>query len=171
MVQLYIGSGKGKTTALLGLLLRARGAGLRCALFRFFKWGESSELAPLRSLGVDVFSSPAQEQAFLHEMTKAQKEQCLQAQRRLFEECALAIGSGQYDMVALDEGIYLPHLGAVADEELVHILRHCPPDVELVLSGNNPSQALLCAADYISDIHAKKHPYSLGQGPRKGIEF
>lgn len=166
-IHVYCGSGKGKTTAALGQLLRARGAGLSAQLFSFLKDGRSSEVRPLQQLGVPVCFAPGSGK-FIWQMQEAEKQAFLQAQRALFAQAAEVVRSGAAAVIVLDEALDLCSLGICTPEELCALLadRQC----EVILTGREGA-FLLPLADYYTEMTARKHPYERGLTARRGIEF
>ena len=166
-IHLYCGSGKGKTTAALGQLLRTHGAGLPAQRFCFLKDGRSSEVAALRQLGIPVCFAPGSGR-FFWQMQPAEKQVFLQAQRTLFEQAAEAVRSGAASVIALDEVLDACSLGVCTPDELRALLnaRRC----ELILTGRE-GRFLLPEADYYTEMTAVKHPYDRGLPARRGIEF
>ena len=168
MVQIYTGDGKGKTTAAVGLCVRAASAGLQVLFVQFLKGGASSELEGLRRLGVTVpeghpflgFADPSDE---------AGMERLRADQRRLLEESAAQ--AGQFELVVFDEVLVAVHLGLVPEEALLDFLSKEGERRELVFTGRGATARLMDAADYVSEVVMRKHPYTKGAAARKGIEF
>lgn len=169
LVHIYCGDGKGKTTAAMGLCLRALGRGLRVGVCQFLKDGSSGEIAALRGFE-NVCLFPAQPLVkFVFAMNEGEKAEAAAYCSRLLklaEEKA-----PELDLLLLDEACAAVETGLVAEEALLAFLRSRPARLELVLTGRSPSPALLESADYVSEIRAVRHPYDSGVGAREGIEF
>jgi len=169
LVHLYCGEGKGKSTAAAGLALRAAGAGKKVVYAQFFKDGSSSEIALLRTLpGVTVCVCPTRFGLF-RSMTEEKKAAAAAAYRAvLAEACALASAAG---LLVLDEAVSACNHGILEEERLLAFLRDRPEELEVVLTGRDPSPALLDLADYVTEMVKRRHPFDRGIPARRGIEF
>lgn len=169
LIHLYCGDGKGKTTAALGLALRAAGAGKQVVFTQFFKDGSSSEIGPLAALpGVRVFHADTV-RGFYRNMTPPQREQAGKNYTALFRQVTQA--AQEADLLILDEIVSACNRGVVPEKLVTDFLREKPARLEVVLTGRNPSAALLVLADYITEMRKLRHPFDRGIGARKGIEF
>lgn len=168
LVHVYTGDGKGKTTASVGLAVRAAGAGSRVAFVQFVKGGpESGELASLRTLGVEVIR-PAVRSSGL--MTGAPTDEDREAAAAALEAVRSCL-SGGYDLVVLDEACVAAAHGLVDADELASAVCARDRDVEVVLTGRGAPDSLLGIADYITEMRAVRHPYDRGVAARRGIEY
>lgn len=182
MVHLYFGDGKGKTSAAVGLAVRAAGAGLKVAIVFFDKGSGSpdhpdefySERLVLRSIpGIDIFStglprfSPGR--PFRHGMT----EEDLKEAQRGYHLSARIIEGKTYSVVILDEILALVGLAALPEEKVHSLLElsRRPPETELVLTGGVASPSLLQEADLVTEMRKVKHYFDSGKPARKGIEY
>lgn len=169
LIHLYCGDGKGKTTAALGLALRASGAGKRVVFTQFFKDGSSSEIAPLSALpGVRVFHADTA-RGFYRNMTPEQREQARRDYTALFRQAAEEAQGA--DLLILDEMVSACNRGVVPEAQVTAFLEEKPAGLEVVLTGRNPSAALLERADYVTEMRKLRHPFDRGIRARKGIEF
>lgn len=169
LIHLYCGDGKGKTTAALGLALRAAGAGKQVVFTQFFKDGSSSEMKPLAALpGVRVFHADTV-RGFYRNMTPSQREQAGKDYTALFRQVTQA--AQEADLLILDEIVSACNRGVVPEKLVTDFLREKPARLEVVLTGRNPSAALLELADYVTEMRKLRHPFDRGIGARKGIEF
>ena len=169
LIHLYCGDGKGKTTAALGLTLRAAGAGKQVVFTQFFKDGSSSEMEPLAALpGVRVFHADTV-RGFYRNMTPSQREQAGKDYTALFRQVTQA--AREADLLILDEIVSACNRGVVPEKLVTDFLREKPARLEVVLTGRNPSSALLELADYVTEMRKLRHPFDRGIGARKGIEF
>lgn len=169
LTHVYYGDGKGKTTAALGLAMRACGSGARVVFMQFLKNARTGELVSLGTLGIKVLRGRSGgERNISTEPTDAETRAIHDA--NLTEAAKLVFG-GVCDMLVLDEGLdALRH--ELVDEELFYrILNERPKNVELVITGHKPVERVLEAADYVSHIAAEKHPFDRGVPAREGIEF
>lgn len=167
-VQVYTGDGKGKTTAALGLTVRAAGAGLRVFFGQFCKGRSVGEHEGLRRLGEQVTVSNTGALSFITgEPTTADRAAAAEMLRQLRE----ALEGGEYDVVVADELNVAVDLGLVSEGELLGLLDLRPPQVELVITGRNALPELMSRADLVTEMLALKHPYQEGLDGRKGIEY
>jgi cob(I)alamin adenosyltransferase len=166
-VQVYTGDGKGKTTASLGLALRAAGAGMKVYIGQFLKSGDYSEIQALKALGdritVAQFGSGRLIRGQPGEKDRALAAQGLAAARQ-------ALAGGCYDLVILDEANVAAAMGLVSFEELIGLVKEKPAAVELVLTGRGASPELMAAADLVTEMKAVRHYYEAGVNARQGIE-
>ncbi|MFW5893894.1 MAG: cob(I)yrinic acid a,c-diamide adenosyltransferase [Verrucomicrobiota bacterium] len=166
-IQIYTGDGKGKTTAALGLALRAVGAGLRVYIGQFIKGRHYSELDGLAKLGEGVDIQQFGEGRFLfRDPTPADCAAALrglETVRRVFEE-------HRHQVVILDEANVAVRVGLIDIDALLALVEAKPADVELILTGRNAHPRLVERADLVTEMHAIKHYYSTGLQARTGIE-
>lgn len=167
-VQVYTGDGKGKTTASLGLVLRALGQGLRPAVLQFMKgdptWGE---IVTLKRLEVPVVQCGLEH--WVHE-GKVTDEDRAAAAEGLARGRAL-VESGDYDLVVLDELCTALYFDLVGIDDVLALLAARPPSVELVVTGRRAPEALIAAADLVTEMRPVKHYYEAGVKARPGIEY
>ena len=172
MIHLYSGDGKGKTSIATGMAVRAAGAGRSVTLARFMKGGESAELAPLKKLGVRVIEAE-KEFPFFSQMTEAEKAEITTCHDRILAEVEQAVlapvESGQ--LIILDEITYPVSFGLIDIDKLKALLANVSEQVELVMTGRNPADFLIEAADYHTELLKIAHPYDKGIQARYGIEF
>lgn len=166
-IQIYTGDGKGKTTAALGLALRAVGAGLRVYLGQFIKGRHYSELDGLAKLGEHVDVHQFGEGCFLfREPTQAD---CAAARRGL-DEVRRVFQEHNHQVVILDEANVAVRVGLIDIDDLLALVEAKPSDVELILTGRNAHPRLIERADLVTEMCAIKHYYSTGLQARTGIE-
>ncbi|MDD5766331.1 MAG: cob(I)yrinic acid a,c-diamide adenosyltransferase [Candidatus Marinimicrobia bacterium] len=168
MVQVYTGDGKGKTTAALGLALRASGAGLRVAIFQFVKGEIYSEIKAIREFLPAITVKQFGRKCFIR--TKPEPEDIRLAQEGL-KEVKHAITEGQYDLIILDEANIAVHFQLFTADNLLEIIQSKPEDVELVITGRNADLKILAAADLVTEMKEIKHYYHKGIPAREGIEY
>lgn len=170
LIHLYVGDGKGKTTAAMGLAVRAKGAGKRVLVAQFLKGQPTSELGPLKSLGIDVIRTEEMKK-FVFQMDEEELAAARQNCRTVLGRVREAIEGGEYDLFVLDEVVDAVNVKLVDSKELLSILSGRAKDAEVVMTGRNPGEDLVEAADYLTMMTALKHPYQRGIQSRKGIEF
>ncbi len=169
LIHIYCGDGKGKTTAAVGLTLRSAGAGNRVDFTQFFKDGSSSEISLLRQISGIIVLHADTVGGFWKRMTAEQQAQASRDYTELFHiACERA---KNMDLLVLDEVISACNHGAVPEEALLEFLQNKPEHLEVVLTGRNPSEALLAQADYVTEMKKIKHPFDRGVLARKGIEY
>jgi len=166
-VQIYTGDGKGKTTAALGLALRASGHGLRTYFGQFMKGQHYGELEALRDhphITVEQYGDVC-----CIRREEVTSEHIAQAQRGL-ERAREAMLSEQYDLVVLDEVNVTIWFGLLAVEEALTMLEQRPEHVELILTGRRAPQELIEQADLVTEMREVKHYYQQGVMARNGVE-
>lgn len=170
-VHIYCGDGKGKTSAALGLAVRAAGRGRSVLIERFLKNDDSGEVAALGQIeGITVLPC-ARSFGFVSRMTPAERAEAAAYYRQRFADvCARAVDGG-CDVLILDEIIGACNAGMVDEAAVEAFLASRPQKLEVVLTGRNPSRQLLAHADYVSEVCMRKHPYTAGLAAREGIEY
>jgi cob(I)alamin adenosyltransferase len=169
LYQIYTGDAKGKTTAAVGLAVRARGAGLRVAFVQFIKGGpESSELPMLRQLGVDV-TRPARETTGL--LRGGITDEDRRSTAEAFDVARAALAGGEYDLVIMDEANVAVKYDLLAADTLADAIAARAPHTEAVTTGRGAPDRLRDMADLVTEMTLVKHPYTQGIAARKGIEY
>jgi len=171
LIHIYCGDGKGKTTAAMGLGMRAAGRDKKVLLTQFLKDNETGELNSIEKLGAnfEVFKGIPVNKFFKFMSLKEQIETRKEHEERFREVTKKAIDE-EVDLLILDEIIASTNLSLVPLAELITFLENKPTGLEVVLTGRNPDEKLVELADYVSEIKAVKHPYSKGINSRIGIE-
>ena len=167
-IQVYTGDGKGKTTAALGLALRAAGHGLRTYIGQFIKGQHYGELEALQGhpfITIEQYGDP---NCWVRR-DQISPEQVTQARWGL-ERAREAMLSGQYDIVVLDEVNVAIWFGLLTVEEVLAFLDQRPDGVEIVLTGRRAPQELIDRADLVTEMREVKHYYTQGVPARDGIE-
>lgn len=169
LVQVYTGNGKGKTTASLGLALRAVGRGLKVCMVQFIKGGgqygehlAAQKLAPLlliQQTGRDnwIFKDKLEEED-------------IAIARQAFETARSILIGGEYDLVILDEINGAVWFGLLDVDDILQLIRDKPPTVELVITGRSADARVVAAADLVTEMREIKHYYAAGVPARIGIE-
>lgn len=169
LIHLYCGDGKGKTSAAVGLAVRASGAGKRVIFTQFFKDGSSSEIESLKRLpGIRTIHANTVK-GFYHAMSPEQREQAREDYTALFRQVTDAARDA--DLLILDEIVSACNRGVVPETLVTDFLRCKPQQLEVVLTGRDPSPGLTELADYITEMRKLRHPFDRGIPARKGIEF
>ena len=147
MLHLYWGDGKGKTTAAMGLALRALGHGRRVVILQFLKDGSSGEIEMLRRCGAAVYA------------------------RRTNTRTLQTILQGSFDLLVLDEACAACKNDLVEEALLREAAARAEQGAEVVLTGREPAVWMQDAADYSTELRAVKHPYTRGIAAREGVEY
>ncbi|MGN0707910.1 MAG: cob(I)yrinic acid a,c-diamide adenosyltransferase [Faecalibacterium sp.] len=166
LVHLYWGDGKGKTTAAVGLALRALGCGRRVTVVQFLKGGPSGEIPLLEQLGAKVYRGKAG-QKFVFQMNEAEK-----AAARAVQDANLAAALAQQaDLLILDEAGSAWELDMVDKALLQRAVLERPAAQECVLTAHAAPPWMMEAADYCTEMRCVRHPYHKGIAARRGIEY
>jgi cob(I)alamin adenosyltransferase len=169
LIQVYTGDGKGKTTAALGLALRAAGHGLRVEIVQFMKgWPGYGELKGVERLPT-VAIHPFGRSGWVHPDQPEPEDYEQAAQALAFARQVMSYE--QVDLVVLDEINIALSYGLVNLEAVLALLDDKPPTIELILTGRDAHPAVVRRADLVTEMRCVKHPYDQGIGGRQGIEF
>ena len=171
LVHLYHGNGKGKTSAAMGLALRAAGRGRRVLVVQFLKGRPSGEVMALEKMDAVRVLRGKTNQKFVFQMDEVERACERETQQSLFDRAARAAGSGEYGLLVLDEVVDACNTGMVDQATLLAFLQARPQELEVVMTGREPARKLRAAADYISKIEKEKHPYDQGVPAREGVEY
>jgi len=169
MIHLYYGDGKGKTTAALGLIVRHAGSGGLPVLAQFLKSMPTGELAALETLGVPFYRNDLPH-GFFPSMTEETKAAVTAMHGRTLAEVAHLVQTHACTLLVLDELCAALSLNLI-DPGAVFDLLDTPSETEIIITGRDPSPALIDRADYITEMKLIRHPYQKGVQARKGIEY
>ncbi|MCC6177738.1 MAG: cob(I)yrinic acid a,c-diamide adenosyltransferase [Chloroflexi bacterium] len=174
LVIVNTGDGKGKTTAALGLTLRAAGNGFRVLVIQFIKgrW-KTGETKAIEALAPNV-QLVRMGMGFTIERLRDRRipmEEHEEAASRAFERAREVVLSGEYDMVVLDEILGSIKAGLVSLDDVLALIKDKPSRLHLVLTGRGAPPELIEAADLVTEMRAVKHPYTQGIPAQRGIEF
>ena len=174
LLLVHTGEGKGKTTAAIGLAVRAWGDGFRILILQFikgsWKYGELSTLKALaeidgrieiRPTGIGFTRNASSEEMAVHR----------EKARTALQEALTEMTSGQWDMIVLDEINYALKFGLLEEQEVLELLSQKPTDLHLVLTGRNALPAIIDCSDLVTEMKLIKHPFQKGIRAQKGIEF
>jgi cob(I)alamin adenosyltransferase len=168
-IQVYTGNGKGKTTAALGLALRAAGHGMRTFIAQFLKGQPSGEIEALKRLEPLIRVEQFGRKGFIlvgDGPDEADLERARQGLRRVRE----VLDSGEFRVVVLDEVNTAVHLKLLTESEVLDVMARKPEGVELILTGRYAPEAFLERADLVTEMKSLKHYYDAGVSAREGIE-
>lgn len=170
LIHIYTGDGKGKTTAAVGLSIRFVGNGGNVLFTQFLKNNRSSELNVLRKLeGIELLLCE-ETFGFYSSMSEETKKKAKEAYSQYFQKIVQIINTRNIQMLVMDEVIGAYHHQLIDRELFVKFLKEKPEELEVVITGRNPTPNLIDLADYVSEIVKRKHPYDLGILARNGIE-
>ena len=172
LIHIYYGDGKGKTTAALGLALRAAGSGKNVVIVQFLKGrtcGEHSTIPKLSN--IELLCAKPVNNKFVKDMTDEEKLQTATVQNDCLNKALKLVDSGQCDLLILDEITDTLQMGVIDNILLDKLIFEKPDSLELVITGHKPDKRMLNRADYITEMKKHKHPYDNGVNARKGIEF
>lgn len=173
-IQVYTGDGKGKTTASLGLTMRALGRGWNVLIIMFTKGGDDyGELFSFTNLSSVLENKLKIVQAGVDRIVYA-KNICakdIKTIKKGWEIAKEAIQSSQYKLVILDEANIALDLELIDLKEMIEVLKNKPDDIEIVLTGRNARQEIIDVAHLVSEINPIKHYWDKGVKARRGIEF
>jgi cob(I)alamin adenosyltransferase len=166
-IHVYTGNGKGKTTAALGLVLRAVGAGWRVLFCQFLKYGEFSEIKALKKFGKQVTVRQYGSGRFIRERPSEKEIEIALAG---LGEIMQVMEEGKYDMIVLDEINTAIHLGLIPLKDIRNLLEIRPKDIELILTGRWAPEEIIDRADLVTEVRSIKHYFCKGVPAREGIE-
>lgn len=169
LLMVFTGDGKGKTTAALGLALRAIGHGFKICVIQFIKgsW-QYGELNSVKRFE-DLMDFHVMGRGFTWKSDDIKKDK--KAARDAWQFAKQMITSGKYQIIILDELTYLVKLKMIDEREIVDILSKKPQDLHVVVTGRKAPQSLIDVADLVTEMQAVKHPLKNGVKAQKGIEF
>ncbi|WDN87699.1 cob(I)alamin adenosyltransferase [Desulfosarcina sp. BuS5] len=166
-LQIYTGNGKGKTTASLGLSIRAAGAGMKVFIGQFMKMGDYSEIKALERFS-DLITI---EQYGIKGFVKGKPSpEDIAASKKGLEKIKSIVASGAYDLVILEEGNVAVMCGLFDVQELIDIIDAKPDNMELVITGRGADPGVIERADLVTEMKEIKHYYQKGVNARVGIE-
>jgi len=166
MIHVYTGNGKGKTTAALGLALRATGAGLKVYIGQFIKNGDYCEVKALRKIK-GIKTEQFGRGCFIR---KSPSKTDIELAKKGFGRIKKIIEGNTYDVVILDEINVAIKVGLLNLKDLLELLKKAPKKIELILTGRYAHPKIIKAADLVSEIKEVKHYYRKGIKSRIGIE-
>lgn len=167
-IHVYTGNGKGKTTAALGLSLRATGAGKRVFIAQFVKGMVYSEVKALEKLNSLIEIKQYGLDCFIYQKP-TQKD--IDYARRGLEEVKTIFASQKYDLIVLDEATIAIYFKLFSTEELLAVLKSKPETTEVVITGRYAPDELIEFADLVTEMKEIKHYYTQGVEAREGVEY
>ncbi len=173
-VQVYTGNGKGKTTAAMGLSLRALGQGKKVNITMFTKGGDNyGEIKAFNKLQPDIRKNLTINQAGLDRIvyTSNETEEDKKIMQKGWEKAKKVIQNGEADVVVLDEINIALDLNMIDEKDVIETIKNKPKNVEIVMTGRNAHKSVIDVADLVSEIKEVKHYYNKGVMAREGIEY
>ncbi|MFA7226643.1 MAG: cob(I)yrinic acid a,c-diamide adenosyltransferase [Dysgonamonadaceae bacterium] len=167
-IHVYTGNGKGKTTAALGLALRAVGAGKKVYFAQFVKGKIYSEIDAINRYIPEITVKQYGRGCFIVNEPTLED---IQAAKEGLEEVGAVIRSGKYDVVVLDEATIALHYKLFSVEELIAVLQEKHEETEIAITGRYAPEELIEIADLVTEMKEIKHYYTKGISARKGIEY
>ena len=171
MKHIYYGDGKGKTTAAIGLAVRAAGSKMKVLFVQFLKTEFSGERHILSHTENVTLTFCSLELKFTFDMDDKEKAQAAKIFKGIFDNAVTTALTEKYDMVVLDEVFEAINAHMLSESEVYEFITNAPSSMEIVMTGHNPPQKFMDCADYITEFKKIKHPYDRGITGRIGIEF
>jgi len=168
LVQVYTGDGKGKTTAAVGLAVRALGNQFKVRFLQFFKSELSGEVKPLETLGAQVSIHNHQDKPSWT-MNAEEEKQLIEDTKQGWELFVELIKSRAYDLIVLDEANHVLNRGYISKAEVLEIL-DLAKNTEVVFTGRNAPEWLMERAELVTEMKMHKHPFQQKIAARNGIE-
>jgi len=167
-IHVYTGPGKGKTTAAIGLGIRAAGAGLKVNMIQFMKGRKYSELVTIDKIQNFLYSQHGRDE-FVNKENPEKID--IELAQKGFKHAEEIIKSNNYDMIILDEINVAVDFGLISLNKVLDIIEEKPEKLELILTGRYAHPEIVKIADYVSEILEIKHPYQKGVKAREGIDY
>ena len=168
MIQIYTGNGKGKTTAAIGLAIRAAGSGMKIFFGQFVKGMAYHEVKIFSEQMPQIDHQLLGRNCFID---KDPQPEDYQAAKNGLKEVKKVIASGKYSLIVLDELNIALYYQLISVEEVIRLIDELPPEIELVITGRYAPQKLIDKADLVTEMKEIKHYYTKDIKARKGIEF
>lgn len=172
MIQLYIGDGKGKTTAAIGQAIRTLGWDKKVLFVQFLKASGTGEKRILENMKGCTFIRPdMRHNGFIWNMNEKEFNETKEDIKKGFSEICHLIMNENFSLVVMDEVLDIIDCAFISEEQLIELIVELQPGTEFVLTGRRASERLKDISDYISNITKEKHPFDNGIQSRKGVEY
>ncbi len=171
LTHVYCGDGKGKTTAAVGLAIRAAGSGKRVVFCQFMKCRKTSEINILEKINGITILRHNEDFGFYRTMDNDTKKRAKEAYSLLLKKAIRIANSFDNCVAIFDEITYAWEYNFICRDELISFVKNKKLCMEIVFTGRNPDNFFIDNADYISEIVKKRHPYDKGIYAREGIEY
>lgn len=170
LVHIYCGDGKGKTTTGMGLCVRTAGYGYKVLIYQFMKNNSTSERKVLEKVENITLVEGLEQEKFSFQLTPQEKRARRDFYNSQLQRVTEMAREQEFDVLFLDEAVYAVRAGLLEEDLLIRFLKTKPDKLEVILTGQGPSERLLEQADYVSEICKRKHPFDWKQPARDGIE-
>ncbi|MFW6022929.1 MAG: cob(I)yrinic acid a,c-diamide adenosyltransferase [Halanaerobiaceae bacterium] len=171
-IHIYTGDGKGKTTAAVGLALRAAGQGKEIYFYQFLKGRNTGEVESFKGMNEITFSRANPDtKKFFYQMNNQEKEELREDSQKSWQEFIDEVITFNYDIIIIDEVMAAITNKLIDLDQVIELISKKSKEQELVLTGRNAPAELIELADYVTEMKMIKHPYQKNCPPRKGIEF
>lgn len=171
LIHLYYGDGKGKTTAAIGLAIRAAGAGKRVVFVQFLKGNETSELHIFKKIEEITVIRNTKDFGFFFQMSENEKQEITKMHSDHLSKVMDLIKKEKCDVIILDEATYPYHWNIIDRKLLEELIINKPFEMELILTGRDPADYFLEHSDYITEMKCIRHPYDKKIVARRGVEY
>jgi cob(I)alamin adenosyltransferase len=170
LIHIYTGDGKGKTTAAIGLAIRAKSRGLHVLFTQFMKGrANTGEISILKDIGVTTKKFTKVRSPYFY--PDIDRKQLKKDVNEAIAYIKKIMKDGKFDMIILDEFNCLLYEGLLTEDEVINLISHKPDHLELILTGRGVTKRLISIADYVTEMKMLKHPFSKGTKARRGIEY
>ena len=170
-IHIYTGEGKGKTTAALGLSIRAAGRDRKVLFVQFLKGQDTGEQYLMKKIPQITHLKLANARTFFHALTIEEQEKLIEETEKEWESLYTKIMSGGFDLVVLDEIMAAMYLGIVSESTVLKLLQEKPIQMEFVLTGRNVPELILKEGNLVTEMRKIRHYYDQGILSREGIEY
>lgn len=172
LVHIYTGNGKGKTSAAVGLGMRAFGRGFKVLMVQFLKGSETGEMFTIEKLGPGFVLKRIKEvKKFTWNMNELELKELKLSMQELFKDAVRSVSNSEFDMLILDELLGTVSSGLMEVKDVIEFIKTKPEKLEVIITGRKAPKELIEVSDYVSEINAVKHPFESGIKARKGIEY
>jgi cob(I)alamin adenosyltransferase len=171
LVHIYTGDGKGKTTAAIGLIIRATGHQKKVYLLQFLKGRITGEMNILKDIPLITIKRPNKSGKFIFQMNEKEKAELKSEVHQAWQELVRITRTSGYEVIVIDEIMGAITNNLVTLEEVIELIQNRDKKKELILTGRNAPEGLIELADYVTEMKMIKHPYQQDIPARKGIEF
>lgn len=171
-IQIYTGNGKGKTTAAVGLAVRAAGNNYKVAMVQFLKGGETGELESAKRLApyFNIFRFE-KKRGFFWTLSEEEKGELKEEIQEAYRFCRKLLDEKQYDILIMDEVMGAINNKLISEEQMLELMENKPKEMELIMTGRNVPEKIFEKADLVTEMKDLKHYFEKGVPARKGIEF
>lgn len=171
-VQVYTGNGKGKTTAAVGLAVRAAGNGYNVFMVQFLKGGKTGEIESAKKLApyFNIFRFE-KKRGFFWTLNEEEKIELKEEIQKGYEFCMETLKEGKCDILIMDEVMGALNNGLISEEQLIELIDNKPVNIELILTGRDVPKTIIDKANLVTEMKDIKHYFNEGVPSREGIEF